>query len=71
MKKAKFDSYSYYHNFIEETEDGELIEIPVKKVYNGKIEGEIVGETKTRYKILIDGNKIISKRKNKVELNNV
>lgn len=66
--KVKFESISYYHDFIEENKEGELIQIPVKTYSNGTVEAEVLEERKTRYKILLEDGNIILKKKKFVEV---
>ena len=67
--KVKFNSKSYFHNWVEEDEEtGELNEELVKVVDNGEIVAEVIEERKTRYLLLLpDGNRVF-KRKNQVEV---
>lgn len=66
--KVKFRSKSFYNNFVEETEDGKLIEHVRYEVDNGWIEAEILETRKYTYKLqLPDGNVIVKKHK-QVEL---
>lgn len=64
MSKCKFHSKSYHTNFVEETEDGELIEHLIYEEDKGIIEAEILEVRKHTYKLeLPDGSVIIKKHK--------
>ena len=69
QKQVKFHSYTYISNYIEETEDGQLIEHAKYKVDNGEIIADVLEERKHTFKLqLPDGNIIIKRRKQVEEI---
>lgn len=67
MKQVKFQSYTYVNNFIEETEDGQLIEHTKYQIDNGEIVANVLEERKHTFKLQLPDGNVIVKRRNQVE----
>jgi len=66
--KVKFQSKTYLTNYVEETEDGQLIEHQKFVIDNGEIEAEVLETRKHTVKLKLPDGKIIVKKHHQVEL---
>lgn len=68
MKQVKFNSSTHVNNYIEETEDGQLIEHKTYQIDNGEIIANILEERKYTFKLQLPDGSVIVKKKKQVQL---
>lgn len=67
MKQAKFQSYTYLKDYVEETADGELVEHSIFVVDNGEVVADIIEERKHTLRLKLSNGKEIVKKRSQVE----
>lgn len=61
--KVKFTSRTFISDYVEETEDGQLITHPRYLLEEKDLVGEVVSETKYNYRLKLENGDIIKKHK--------
>jgi hypothetical protein len=70
MKKVKFTSLFKYSNYVEETEDGKLVDHAVFWTTPEEIVADVLEERKYTYKLALPNGRKIIKKKHQVEIVN-
>lgn len=66
MKQVRFTSKKVVHNYVEETEEGELVEHAKFTLEKTDLVADVLEERKHTYKLKLPDGNIIIKKKNQV-----